>query len=465
MSEFDGAVVGSGPNGLAAAVELARNGRKVLVVEAADEIGGGTRTSELTLPGFRHDVCSAIHPSGIASPFFKEIGLDVAWLQPPVAVAHPLGEGRAAGLFRSIDDTAAQLGSDGPRYRALIEPMVENVEAVIEDLLSPITLIPRHPATFARAAALAVLPASILAARFDSAEAKGLIAGLAAHSIAPLNRPATSAVATIFAAIGHAYGWPVAGGGSMSIADALVAQLTEMGGKIETGRRVAALEELDSPLVMLDVMPPDALQIGGARIDPVRRYRLGLWRPGPGVFKVDWALDGPIPWADPLSGQAGTVHVGGHFDEVAAAERMVAEGAHPQRPFVLLAQQSLFDATRAPDGKHTAWGYCHVPTGSKVDMTGPIESQIERFAPGFRDLILGRSTRNSAEYETYNANLIGGDLGGGKFDLRKILQVGKTRPYRLGDGLYLCSSATPPGGGVHGLCGYHAARAALRRAA
>lgn len=464
MSSFDATVVGSGPNGLSAAVELARNGRRVLVLEAADAIGGGTRTTELTLPGFRHDVCSAIHPSGAASPFFNEIALDVEWLQPPVPVTHPLDNGQVAALHRSLDDTTAQFGEDGQRYRRLIEPLFENVDDLIEDTLAPITPFPKHLATFTRAGALGALPLTVLTAAFSSEEAKALLAGLAAHSIAPLNRPGTSAVAVMFAAIGHEFGWPVAAGGSQSVAHGLAGKLEAMGGKIETGHRVVNVDGLPGDTILLDLMPPEALDVGGSHVEPMARRRLGRWRPGPGVFKVDWALDGPIPWSDPLSGSAGTVHVCGTHDEVVAAEKAVADGRHPEKPFVLVAQQSLFDDSRAPSGKHTAWGYCHVPNNSTVDMTAPIEAQIERFAPGFHDLILERSTRDSAQYEDYNSNLVGGDVGGGMFSLRKILQLGRVRPYRLGSGLFLCSSATPPGAGVHGLCGYHAAQAAISQA-
>lgn len=463
MSPYDATVVGAGPNGLSAAVELARNGRKVLLVEAAEEIGGGTRTAELTLPGFRHDVCSAIHPSGAASPFFNQIGLDVEWLQPPVAVTHPLDGGRVAALHRSIEETAAQFGEDAETYRRIIGPLAEDIDGLIEDTLSPITPFPKHLGTFTRAGTIGALPLTILVSRFESEEARALLAGLAAHAIAPLSRPGTSAVAVMFAAIGHEFGWPLARGGSMSIAEALARQLAELGGEIETGRQVRHVDDLPGSTVMLNLMPPAVLEVGGERIDGIKQMRLRRWKPGPGIFKVDWALDGPIPWSDPLSGQSGTVHVGGTYEEVTAAEQAVAGGRHPEKPFVLVAQQSLFDDTRAPGGKHTAWGYCHVPNGSTVDMTEAIEDQIERFAPGFQELILNRSTRNSVEYEAYNPNIVGGDVGGGRFGLKKILQPGRIWPYRLGDGLFMCSSATPPGAGVHGLCGYHAARAAIAR--
>ncbi|MFQ5522275.1 MAG: phytoene desaturase family protein [Acidimicrobiia bacterium] len=461
MSDFDASVVGAGPNGLAAAVELARAGRKVLVVERAGEIGGGTRTEELTLPGFRHDACSAIHPSGIASPFFNEVGLEVEWVQPPIPFTHPLGEGRAAALFRSVEETAAQFGDDAATYSGLMASLVENIDELADNVLSPVTIIPKHKSSFARLAALGGMSASMLANRFRSKEARALIAGLSAHSISPFGSLASASVALALGAIGHVYGWPVAKGGSQAIADALAEQLKAMGGSIETSRDVVSVDELPAGVILLDVMPPAAMAMARDRISAMAARRISSWKPGPGVFKVDWALDGPIPWSDPLSSQAGTVHIGGTYEEIEAAEREVFAGRHPERPFVLLAQQSLFDPTRAPEGKHTAWAYCHVPNGSAVDMTAAIESQIERLAPGFRDLILARHTRSAVEYQDYNPNYVGGDIGGGAFGLKKILQLGAKRPYILGDGIFLCSSATPPGAGVHGMCGYHAARAAL----
>lgn len=461
MADPDATVVGSGPNGLAAAVEIARSGRKVLVIEGSSRIGGGTRTEELTLPGFRHDICSAIHPSALASPFFNDIGLDVDWIQPPIAFTHPLGNGRVAALHRSVTETASQFGEDAPRYQRLMSPLVENIEAVIDDFLAPMTLIPEHPASFARVAAIGALPASLLISRFESVEARSLLGGLSAHSIAPFSRPTTAGVAVLLGALGHSHGWPLARGGSVAISDALASQLELLGGEIESGHFVQSLDELAGGLTLLDLMPPSALGLAGDRLSSASRARLRRWRPGPGVFKIDWALDGPVPWSDSLSGQSATVHIGGTYEEVRSAESTVARGGHPDYPFVLLAQHSLFDDTRAPEGKHTLWGYCHVPNGSDVDMTERIENQIERFAPGFRDLILERATRNALEYEAYNPNFIGGDIGGGVYGVRKLLQVGHERPYRIGDDTYLCSSATPPGAGVHGMCGYYAARAAL----
>lgn len=461
MTDFDASVVGAGPNGLAAAIELARSGRKVLLVEGAEAVGGGTRTMELTMPGFRHDICSAIHPSGVASPFFKEIDLEVDWVQPPIPFTHPLDGGRVAALHRSVDETAAQMGDDGSKYVGLMGPLVEKVDLLVEDVLSPMTINPKHKTAYARIAAIGGLPASVLAKRFESDEARAVIAGLAAHSIAPFNAPATAAVGMMLGAIGHAQGWPMAKGGSQSIADAMAMRLADLGGTIETGRWVDSIDELPGKVRLLDVMPPSAYRLARSRVSPSNMRKLSRWKPGPGVFKVDWALDGPVPWADPLSSQAATVHLGGTYEEVEAAEAEVFKGRTPAKPFVLFAQQSLFDATRAPDGKHTAWGYCHVPNGSDVDMTEAIESQVERFAPGFRDLIIERSTHSSREMESYNPNYVGGDIGGGGFGLKKVMQMGTKRPYVLGGGVFLCSAATPPGAGVHGMCGYYAARAAL----
>lgn len=461
MTTYDATVVGAGPNGLAAAVELGRSGRSVLVIEKDDSVGGGTRTAELTLPGFLHDVCSAIHPAAVASPFLKELDLEVDWINPPIPFTHPLPDGEVVALHRSVAETAAQMGPDRDRYIDLMGPLVDSVEDVVGDVLSPMTINPKHKAKFARIAAIGGLPASVLASRYESTPGKALIAGLAAHSIAPFNAPATSAVGIMLGAIGHYYGWPMAKGGSQRISEALAAIVLEQGGEIQTGVDVESVNELPGDLTFLDVMPPAAHRLAKDRLSPSSLRRLPRWKPGPGVFKVDWALDGPIPWTDPLSSSAATVHVGGTYEEVAQAEKSVSKGQHPDQPFVLLSQQSLFDDSRAPEGKHTAWGYCHVPNGSDRDMTEGIEAQIERFAPGFKDLILEQHTMSSQQFEAYNPNYVGGDIGGGGFGLKKIMQMGSKRPYSLGGGVYLCSSATPPGAGVHGMCGYHAVRAAL----
>ncbi len=463
MEAYDAVVVGAGPNGLAAAAELARSEQRVLVVEQAAEIGGGTRTDELTLPGFRHDVCSAIHPLGVASPFFRALDLDVEWIHPDVPVAHPLSGGDAGILQGDVATTAARFGADADRYRRILEPLVERADEVMDDFLGPLTLIPGNPGTFLRLATRGALPASMLASGFSSPRARALLAGLAAHAIAPLTSPLTGGVALLFAVAGHAWGWPLVRGGSQRIAEALARKVLEAGGTIETNRAVSSLGELPAArTVILDVMPEAALRIGGDRVTAMARRRLTWRRSGIAVFKVDWALDGPIPWADEWSRRAGTVHVGGTWEEVAGAEDLVHAGSHPERPFVLAAQQSLFDPTRAPGGKHTAWAYCHVPAGSDFDMTERIEAQMERFAPGFRDLILARHTMDAAAFEAHNPNYVGGDIAGGGFGLRKVFPWGATAPYRIGEGLFLCSSATPPGAGVHGMCGYYAARAALR---
>jgi phytoene dehydrogenase-like protein len=435
----------------------------VLVVEQAEDIGGGTRSEELTRPGFLHDVCSAIHPLGVASPFFREIGLDVEWIHPEIPVSHPLGDGRAAGILRSIDETAARFGADAERYRRMVGPLVEKADEVIDGLLGPIEVVHRHPASMIRFTARGVLSATRLIARFESDEARAVLSGLAAHAIAPFGAPMTGGVALLFAITAHAYGWPMAKGGSQRIADALAAVVLEGGGSIETGRRVEKLDAFgrNTP-VLLDVAPRAAFEISGDRATRSYRRRSAGWKSGPGVFKVDWALSGPIPWADELSSRAGTVHLGGTFEEVTALEDAVQAGRHPDRPFVLLSQQSIFDSSRAPDGQHTAWGYCHVPAGSTRDMTDAIENQVERFAPGFRDLVLARHTMDTGAFEAHNPNYVGGDIAGGEFGIRKIAQLGAIRPYKIGHGVYLCSSSTPPGGGVHGMCGYYAAEAAMK---
>ena len=460
MRHYDAVVVGAGPNGLSAAVELTRSGRRVLVVEASREIGGGTRTKELTLPGFHHDVCSAIHPLGAGSPFFRSLGID-DWIHPDIPATHPLDGGRAGVVFRDLAATAKHLGEDGPKYRAIIGPLTKNADSLIPTVLGPLGL-PSNPVTLARFGVPGVAPATVAAKGFSTPEARGIIAGMAAHAIAPLDRPFTAAVAELFLVAAHAYGWPLVPGGSQRLTEHLAEIVIGGGGSVETGHVVSTLNDIpDAPIVMLDVMPPAALRIAGKRVDPSTTRRLSAWRGGPGVFKVDWALDGPVPWKDPFSGRAGTVHVGGTFGEIARAEADVAAGKHPERPFVLVAQQSLFDAQRAPEGQQTLWAYTHVPAASTVDMTGRIESQIERFAPGFRDRVLARHTTSSTQYEVYNPNLIGGDIAGGTFSGRRALRFGSSRHYRIADGVYLCGSSTPPGAGVHGMCGYHAARAAI----
>jgi phytoene dehydrogenase-like protein len=467
-NEFDAVVVGAGPNGLAAAAVIARAGRSVLVVEAADTIGGGTRSAELTLPGFVHDVCSAIHPIGYASPAFRELGVTdmVEWVQPISPAAHPLPDGRAAVLERSIDATADRLGTDGDAYRRIFRPLVDAGQKLPEALMSPLDIPPRHPLVMARYGLIGLRSMRSLTARFSGDEAPALLAGMAGHSMLRLDSPITAGFGLFLASLGHHVGWPMARGGSGTIADALAKVITDAGGEIECGRRIDDLGELPAArATLLDLTPRQVVSVAGQRLPDRYRRALLRYRYGPGVFKVDWALDGPIPWTNEAARGAGTVHVGGTFEEVAEAEAAVAAGQHHERPFVLLAQQSLFDETRAPEGRHTAWAYCHVPSGSPRDMTDAIESQIERFAPGFRDLVLARHVMSSEQFERYDANYVGGEINGGVADLRQFLArpVVSLHPWRTPvDGLYICSSSTPPSGGVHGVCGAQAARLALR---
>ena len=441
----------------------------MLVVEAEQSIGGGCRSDELTLPGFVHDRCSAIHPLAVASPFFRSVSLAEYGLQmihPPAPLAHPLDDGTAVVLERSVDVTAASLGSDGAAWRRLMAPFVRDAEAIIDGALAPLR-VPRHPLALGRFGLSAVRSASGLAnGVFTGERARALFAGMAAHSMLRLDRSPSAAFGLVLGLLGHSAGWPLARGGSQAIADALASHLRSLGGQIATGWRVQSLDELPpQALVMLDVTPRQVLQIAGHRLPAGYRRRLAGYRYGPGVFKLDLALDGPIPWTAPQCARAATVHLGGTMVEIAAAEAIVAGGGHPERPYVLVAQQSLFDPSRAPEGKHTVWAYCHVPNGSPVDMTERIEAQIERFAPGFRDRIIGRSAMAPAEIERHNANYVGGDINGGIQDLRQLFTrpVARLVPYSTPlENVYICSSSTPPGGGVHGMCGYYAARAALR---
>ena len=471
----DAVVVGAGPNGLAAAITLARAGCSVLVLEAAATAGGGCRSAELTLPGFRHDVCAAVHPLALASPFFHELAVPLArhgleLLQPSAALAHPLDDSSAAVLERSVEATAGSLGEDGTAWQRLLGPLADHATELAASLLDPLR-VPRHPLLLARFGRDAARPAARLAAaRFRGPLARGLLAGLAGHAMLPLQRRPTAGYALLLAALGHAVGWPVVRGGSQALTDALVAHLRELGGELVCGHEVRSLAELpQARAVLLDVTPRQFLRIAGDRLPAGYRQRLARYRYGPGVVKVDWALDGPIPWKASGCDQAGTVHLGGTLDEVAADEAAVGHGTHPERPFVLLAQPSRFDPTRAPAGRHTAWAYCHVPHGSTLDRAvtaDRIQAQVERFAPGFGDRVLARAVRGPAELERDNANYVGGDINGGLQDLRQLLTrpVPRLTPWATPlDGVYLCSSSTPPGGGVHGMCGHLAARAALRR--
>ncbi|HEU6444078.1 MAG TPA: NAD(P)/FAD-dependent oxidoreductase [Gaiellaceae bacterium] len=467
MPNPDAVVVGSGPNGLAAAVTLARAGRSVLVVERAESVGGGLRSAELTEPGFVHDVCSAIHPLAAASPCFSELPLSEHGLElvhPDAPLAHPLDDGTAVMLERSVDATAAGLGADGERYRKLFGPLVRNERRLLPFLLGPRPL-PRHPFAAARFGLLALRSAAGLAKRFEGERARALFAGLAAHSIQSLRRSPTASFGLVLGMLGHAYGWPAARGGSQAIADALVSYLRSLGGVVETGRAVESVDELPRTAILLDLTPRGVIGVAGHRL-PSRYLRaLRRYRYGPGVFKLDWALDGPVPWAAEDCGRAGTVHVGGTAAEIVESEDAVWRGEASERPYVLVAQQSLFDDTRAPADGHTLWAYCHVPNGSTVDMTERIEAQIERFAPGFRERILARHAMGPADVEARNPNYVGGDINGGVQDLRQLYTRPAVRldPYSTPvDGLYVCSSSTPPGGGVHGMCGYHAARSTLR---
>lgn len=475
---YDAVIVGSGPNGLAAAITLATAGRRVLVIEGRETIGGGTRSAALTQPGFVHDVCSAIHPLGVASPFFRDLPLakhGLAWVFPPAAIAHPLDDGTAVLVERgstelaevSVEATAAQLGPDAAAYRGLMGPLAADWRNVLAEMLGPLRF-PRHPLSLLRFGPPALLPAASLARLlFRGERARALFAGMAGHSIMPLEWPATAAFGLVLGILAHAVGWPMARGGSQRIADSLAAHLCSLGGEIVTGQWVGRMSDLPkSAAVLFDVTPRQLERIADDRLPASYRRKLRGYRYGPGVFKVDYALDGPAPWRASECLRAGTVHLGGTLDEIAASERAVWRGEHAAHPYVLFVQQTPFDPTRAPAGKHTAWAYCHVPHGSTVDMTAAIEAQIERFAPGFRDRILARSTLNAAEMAAYNPNYIGGDINGGVQDLRQLFTrpVASLNPYTTpASGIFLCSSSTPPGGGVHGMCGYFAAQAALRQ--
>jgi phytoene dehydrogenase-like protein len=462
-------VVGSGPNGLAAAVALARAGFDVTVHEAAARIGGGTRTDALTLAGFLHDRCSAIHPMAAASPFLRSLPLaahGLEWIQPPVLLAHPFDDGSAALLLRSQQETALGLGADAKRWTALLEPFVDEWTALFNEALAPPLHIPRHPLLLARFARHALQPATRLTRnRFEGHAARALLLGIAAHRPLPVDSMASAAFGLMLAVAGHAVGWPLARGGSSTIADALAADLVQHGGHIVTTSRIRELPASgDDNAVLLDLTPRQIRELAGDRLGSYGR-RLARYRYGVGVFKIDWALSGPVPWIAEGCRQAGTVHLGGGPDEVTSVARAPWNGVHAERPFILFTQPSLFDRSRAPDGTHTAWAYCHVPNGSRRDMTERIERQVERFAPGFRDLILARHTADTAALEQANANLVGGDINGGMQDLRQLIfrPLPRRDPYTTPvRGLFICSASTPPGGGVHGMCGWHASRSVLR---
>jgi phytoene dehydrogenase-like protein len=468
VTQPDAVVVGSGPNGLAAALTLARAGLQVQVFEGADEPGGGCRTAELTLTGFAHDVCSTVQGLAAASPFFAGCDLaarGVRLLVPKVAAAQPLDGGRAAAICGSVAETASRLGADAG-YRRLMEPLERDADAVLSLALSSLRSVPGRPVSAARFGAQGLLPATVLARRLKTAEGRGLLAGMAAHSIRSLTAPLTGAFGLTMLLLAHTTGWPVVEGGSGRLVAAMTAELAELGGTVTTGCFVKSLADLPpARAVMLDVTPHQLLEMAGDRLPPGYRHAMRRFRYGSGVCKVDWALDGPVPWQNDACRQTVTIHVGGTITEVARSEAAVAAGQHPEQPFCLVTQPGVVDQSRAPAGKHVLWAYCHVPPGSDVDMTGRIEAQIERFAPGFRDLILARSVRTAADMERYNPSYVGGDIAAGASTLRQTIGRPALRwnPYRVPlPGTYLCSASTPPGGGVHGMCGMWAARTALR---
>ncbi len=464
----DVAVIGSGPNGLAAGIVAAQRGLRTVIHEANASIGGGLRSAELTVPGFVHDLCSSVHPMAVASPFFRTLPLadhGLEWITPPAAAAHPLDGGQAVLLWNDMERTASELGTDRTRYRRTVGAIAESWNGLVPDLLAPIG-VPQRPLSYARFGVQALLSAQRYAGlAFSTERARGLFAGVAAHAIVPLSYSGSAAIALVLSAVAHVHGWPIAARGSQSIADALAAHFRSLGGEIIAGRRIDQHAQLDGVAQLLfDTSPQAMAQIMGDRLPRGFSERLTQYRNGPGVFKIDWALNGPIPWAAPECLQASTVHVGGTLEAIAASEAAPWRGDHAERPFVLVTQPSLFDANRAPAGKHTAWGYCRVPNGSTVDMTARIEAQMERFAPGFGDVVIARRVFSPAALEASNANLVGGDIGGGANVLQNLLFRPTWRTYATPvAGVHLCSAATPPGAGVHGMCGYHAATRALTR--
>jgi len=453
------AIIGSGPNGLAAAITLASAGVAVTVSERNAQIGGSCSTAEITLPGFLHDLGSSVYPMGVASPFFRSLPLEIPWIEPPAPCAHPLDDGTAVVLEHSIEETIANLDSmDGRKYRSLFEPLVDNFAQLVAEILGPIQHIPKHPVLLARFGLSAVLPASSLArSRFSGVRARALFAGMAAHSVMSLEAPVSAAVGLLLMAAGHASGWPIVGGGAQRLSDTLARYFESLYGCIKTCHEVTGLPDAD--LILADLTPRQLVRIAGSALPSGYRRQLERFRYGAGAFKIDYALSSPIPWTANQCSRAATVHLGGTLEEIVASERHFTSTA----PFVLLVQPSLFDPTRAPAGQHTAWAYCHVPNGSATDRLEAIECQIDRFAPGFRDCILARSISTPAALERWNPNLIGGDLSAGAMSPRQLLFRPTPSLYRTPvAGLFLCGASTPPGGGVHGMSGVHAAQAALQ---
>jgi phytoene dehydrogenase-like protein len=469
-SSYDAIIIGSGPNGLSAAIHLARNGLSVLIIEAHSTVGGGTRSAELTLPGFIHDICAAVLPLSLNSPFFKTLPLDqfgVKWIHSPVPLAHPLDNSKSALVYRSIEETARSLGGDGNAYRRLYEPILHSWDQIGADLLGPLRVPPKHPIESARFSLQALQPATVLAKRyFRQEQAQAIFAGMAAHSIMPLEKVATSAFGLVTNLMAHTVGWPLVKGGTQQLANGLAAYFISLGGEIVTDLKVNSLEDLPPAMAFLfDTAPSQMVKIVGDRLPEHYRRQIRRYRHGPGVFKMDFALDSPVPWSAQENKLAVALHIGGTLEEIAYSERMIWKGKHVERPFIILAQPSLFDAIRAPEGKHTVWAYCHVPNGSTTDCSEAIETQIERFAPGFRERILARSTYTAAQMEAYNPNYIGGDINCGVQDLQQMFTrpVLRLNPYTTpAKNVFLCSSATPPGGGVHGLCGLYAAQNVLK---